>query len=356
MQNCIDPYRLQKLALKPLLEAQQSDFPSASFLLLQPREKEALAQFIEKNALGPMWLEIVGKDCIENFWTKEWRERLQKQYKEIVFRYTAQIKIVRSVTKILEENSIQFAFFKGVHTRELIYKHPTARYSYDIDLLIHESDKNAVIETLLAQGYILSTNPKNLSHEASLLKDHIDLDLHWHVMRPGRIPKYLTNEFLNKRIRQNGYWSLTNEDNLFILLTHSVFTKYLSIPRASLILLLDLVFWLKQPVNWVLVYSLLKKTGLVTAAWITLEYLNIITGLTPPLEFRERLAPSPLKQWYLRQWIYKDLHSRFLTAPFVPKLLFTLFAHDTFKDVFAFLAELSTIMAKPAIFARDKKN
>ena len=335
-----DTYFLQKLVLGPLLD-QATPFPSAGYQSMLAAEKEALASFIETNSFGPLWLEVVGKDIIDRIWSKQWRERLQKQYRNIAFSYASQLQTIRSVTKILDDHSIAHAVFKGAHTRELLYKNPAARSSCDIDLLIAEEDKNEVIGVLLAQGFRLSANPQNISHEASLLKNQIDLDLHWHIMRPGRIPRTLTKEFLGNRIRQDGYWSLGNEDNLFILLTHPVFTKYFELPRSSLILFLDLVLWLKQPIDFDQVHSSLKRTGLRTAAWITLEYFRLFTGTSTAEDLAKRLAPSPLKQRYLRQWIYKDLHSRFLATPLVPKLFFTLLAHDSSRNVHAFLKEFN---------------
>ncbi len=341
MKSDKDPYYLQKLALKPFLENMQPNLLFDSLNSLPSPDKEALAAFIEKNFLGPLWLEVTEKDLISNIWTAEWRDRLQTQYRNILIEYARQLITIRSITKILDSYSIEHAVFKGAHIRESVYVNPPARHSCDIDLLVAEKDKNTVINLLQKEGFELRALPENITHEVSLIKNQIDLDLHWHIMRPGRVPKSLTGDFLKNRIRQKGYWSLNNDDNLFIMLTQPIFNKYLSLPRSSLKLFLDLIFWLEKPVSWDKVYLLLHKTGLLSAAWITLEYLQLLSGLTPPQSFVNKLTPHPLKQWYLRQWIHNDLPSRFVNNRMIPKLFFTLFAHDGFKDVIRFMQTLS---------------
>lgn len=336
-----DKFALQRIALKPFLpNAAQEDLHN-TLRSLSFSEKEGLASIIELSSLGPMWLEVVGRDSIGRIWTEEWAEKLHKQYRSIGFHYIGQLQAMRTVTKILDNNSIVHAFFKGAHTKEAVYQNPAARYSCDIDLIVAEEDRVKVIEILMREGFEYQAIPKNLSHEASLVKNRIYLDLHWHILRPGRIPKSLTEELLKTRIRQNGYWSLGIESHLFILLVHPVFTQYLSIPHGSLILFLDLVLWLRQPIDWDEVSSLLEKTGLRSAAWITLEYLRLFTGTTAPPSFMQILRLHPVKRWYLRQWIQRDLPGRLKETPFIPKLFFTLFAHDSLKDVSLFLKAFS---------------
>ena len=333
-------YVLQKIALEPFLHETAPECLFNSLQSLSFKEKKRLASIIETSSLGPMWLEVVGRESIGKIWTEEWLEKLHKQNRGIGFLYIGQFKTMRIVSRTLDNNAIAHAFFKGAHTRETVYKNPAARYSCDIDLLIAEEDKTRVIEILIGEGFAYNAIPENHSHEASLVKKGINLDLHWHILRPGRIPKSLTTELLENRINNNGYWALGNEENMFILLIHPILTKYLYITHSSLILFLDLVLWLRQPINWDEVYSLLAKTGLRSAAWIILEYLRLFTGITAPQSFTQNLAPHPLKQLYLRQWIQRDLAGRLRKTPFITKLFFTLFAHDSLRDVSVFLKTL----------------
>jgi hypothetical protein len=92
----------------------------------------------------------------------------------------------------------------------------------------------------MTQGYLLHTKTKNLTHEASLIKGSASIDLHWHILRPGRIPKALTSELLGDRTKYASHWSFSNEHNLFILLIHPVFAKYSTTTQCGLIRMLDL--------------------------------------------------------------------------------------------------------------------
>ena len=87
---------------------------------------------------------------------------------------------------------------------------------------------------------------------------------------------------------------------------------------------------------------LLEKTGLSSAAWITLEYLNILTGVTPPESFLKQITPPAMKKWYLSKWIHQNIPGKFSNTPAIPKLFFTLLAHDSLAHVFQFIQTLTS--------------
>ncbi len=334
-------YFLQKLALKPFSQDFSQDCLIESIIAMTLAEKKQLFSFITANSLGPLWLDFLGGKSIEDIWSKDWAEKLKNQSKSIMAHYIGQLVTTRNITEILEEHSIPNAIFKGAHTRELVYNTPAARPSVDIDILISDRHKEEVIKLLTNAGFTLQTKLKNLTHEASLINKLSQVDLHWHILRPGRVPKSLTEEFLSNREKHGDYWTLSSEDNLFILLVHPVFTKYVSTTRTGLIRFVDLIYWLNtQPIKWDKIFLLLEKTGLSSAAWITLEYLNVLTGVTPPEGFMKQITPPAMKKWYLDKWIHQDIPSKFSNTPAIPKLLFTLLAHDSPAHVFQFIQTL----------------
>ncbi len=336
-------YFLQKLALKPFNQDFSRDSLVESIQILSPAEKKQLFLFITANSLGPLWLEFLGVKNIEAIWPEEVAQNLKNQSRTMVALYIGQRITSRDVTEIFEKHSIPHAVYKGAQTRELVYDTPAARPSVDIDILISDRHKENVIKLLTDRGFTLQTKLKNLTHEASLLKNLSQVDLHWHILRPGRIPKNLTEEFLGNREKYNNCWTLNSEDNFFILLVHPVFAKYTSTTRTGLIRFVDLIYWLRtQPVQWDRIVSLLEKTGLSSAAWITLEYLNILTGATPPEDFLKQITPPAVKRWYLRKWIHQDLPRKFSSTPAIPKLFFTLLAHDSLAHIFQFIQTLTS--------------
>jgi hypothetical protein len=80
------------------------------------------------------------------------------------------------------------------------------------------------------------------------------------------------------------------------------------------------------------VYQYLDQAGLKTAAWITANWLAILTGTTLPASFVKSITPSPLKARYLRHWLTKNLATRLIDHPFLVQTGFTLPAHDTVSD------------------------
>ena len=334
-------YDRQKLALLPFSDVYSESVLFDEISKMGKEEKNDFHTFLMVNNLGPSWLENLGHTTLETIWLTEKVKIFQDEYRNVAMRYLQQMAAIQSITSLLESNSIHNAFFKGVQTRELVYQKPATRSSCDIDLLIEEKDKTKAIDLLTMEGYELHALAENLTHEVSLSKNNVSIDLHWHILRPGRVPKSFTAIVLKNRIKRNGYWSLRNEDNLFILLTHPVFSKYSIITQSRLDLILDLVYWIKrQNVDWDYVLGLLSKTGLRTAAWIMLKYLHIFTGSSTAEEMMRDITPNSLKKWYLQKWIDSNLPARYQEKPFLVKACFTLFAHDSFLHAFRFLQVL----------------
>jgi hypothetical protein len=153
------------------------------------------------------------------------------------------------------------------------------------------------------------------------------------MMRPGRTRIDLTDEFLATRKEFSGQWGLSHEATLFIMLVHPVFTKYGTAPQASLVRLVDLVRWIREfQIDWERVLDWLKRGGVQTAAWITAEWLEILTGITLPESFVHSIKPSAVRSFYLRKWIKHNLSSRLLACPVLIQAGFTLPAHDSLAD------------------------
>ncbi|BDD87656.1 nucleotidyltransferase family protein [Desulfofustis limnaeus] len=322
-------YDRQRLALAPFTTHMPDRKLTETFSEMGRKEKDDFFSFLMANNLGSAWSEKLGWKTIETLWTPEQIQHVAEEKKRNGLVYRQQIAALYQIARLLEKLSIPHAFIKGAHTREIAYTNPVTRPSVDLDLLIAETDREEVIASLKSQGYTLHVLPNNLTHEASLVKGCVSIDLHWHILRPGRVPKTLTSELLDNRVKQIYYWSLGNEDHLFTMLVHSVFSKYSSTMHSGLIRLLDLLYWLgTQPIEWQRVVNRLERTGLKSAAWITVEYLRLLTGVTPPQQVMDQLLPGKVKERYLNTWIHADLPSRLERWPFIVKMGFTLFAHD----------------------------
>ncbi len=336
----MDTYKYHKLAMGPLINQSQDSLKEIHSL--SPMEKVKLVNFVQINGLGTLWHQLLKKHIEIVIFPQELIKSLEQTSKWAVARYLMQKHVMDTVATLFEEESIVYAIFKGAHLREIIYKQPTVREASDIDILIHPSDRNRAINTLINAGFVLEVKQQNISHEVTLVSRNVAIDLHWHILRPGRLRQSLTDEFLEKRYDYTTHIGFDAETTLFIMLVHPVFTKYSTTSLASLIRFVDLLQWIEQQqIDWDSVLVLLRKYGVSTAAWITAVYLHEVTGQSLPHSFVQHIKPSLFKQWYLKSWIQSNRASKMLSHPFLIQVGFTLPAHDSILDAVRFLRTLS---------------
>ncbi|MFH0785372.1 MAG: nucleotidyltransferase family protein [Pseudomonadota bacterium] len=299
-------------------------------------EQQLLLTLIISQSLHFFWLEAL-RTLPEMPLSSTWR----KQLKDLCFKHTthylAQKKTLFELDMLFEKERIPYAIFKGAHIREVIYANPACRSSADIDILVTPNQKTSAIRTLCASGYTLSATLANVSHEVTLVKDNVHVDLHWHIMRLGRTRIDLTDLYLQSRQRCNFFWSLDNDMTLIVLLTHPVFTEYSAGPQSSA-KLADLRRWITtQAIDWQRVLCLLEESGMKTAAWITATLLADLTGCHLPTHIYKAISPKNPKHFLLQQWLSLNLSSKFAAYPIFPKYIFTLLAHDNLSDIFRFI-------------------
>ena len=80
----------------------------------------------------------------------------------------------------------------------------------DIDILIAPADRRPAAQVLIDAGYRVHAEPAIISHEATFSRGAVDIDLHWHMVRPGRTRVDLTAELLARRQRIKGQWGLSD--------------------------------------------------------------------------------------------------------------------------------------------------
>ena len=145
----------------------------------------------------------------------------------------------------------------------------------------------------------------------------------------------MAKTMLENRKDFGSHWGLSDNATLFILLVHSVFTKYLTTPHATLVRQLDLAYLLeKGDVDWPMVIHRLELSGMKTTAWLSLTWLALLTEIRAPGDTEKILEPGRARQHYLNQWLNRNLSERWLTKPSIVQLGLTLAVHDTWADVF----------------------
>lgn len=233
---------------------------------------------------------------------------------------------------LFSREGIRYAVFKGAGTRELIHDDPSVRVCYDIDVLVSADQRAAAARALVGAGYRLDVNASLASHEVTLSRDLVAIDLHWDLLRPGRVPAALADQMLARRRRHGARWVLGDTDALFVMLIHPAFSKHLSTLQMGLHRLADLALWVQRvPVDWPTLQDQLRSSGLKTAAWAMLRLMRTLS----PASFGERLGdelqslqPGPARTAYLSAWLDQDLSYRFRHAHAVRLLGLSTMLHD----------------------------
>ena len=258
--------------------------------------------------------------------------------------YLVQRAALDRLDPLFEAQAIPYVVMKGVHVRECAYPEPALRTASDIDILVAPTDRRRAARSLLDAGYTVHPEPANISHEATFSLGPVDIDLHWHILRPGRTRIDMTAELLARRQRTNGLWGLSDNDTLFLMLTHPAFAKYVCSPNMGLGRVADFLLWnQRRPADWPAVLQLLDRAGLKTAAWTMLNWYRM---LAPPDEgaaldaWIKSVRPGRLRTAYLHQWLVHDLPSRWLDRPILIQLGFTLPLHDRPGDAMHALSGL----------------
>ena len=294
---------------------------------------EALANWMLQQGLAAFWDDAIERGCVGRSLARALTTALRRARMETASHYLAQRHAMQAAKKGFDAAGIAHLVFKGAHIRELVYDEPALRPATDLDVLVSYAERRQAIALLQEAGFTLCADKGNASHEVTLAKDGLYVDLHWDLLRPGRTRAPLAEPFLATRRDFGSHWGPDEHANLFLMLVHPVITKYLTTPHASLVRVLDLFWWLERmPVDWDALLDWLERAGLRTAAWLSLEWAGRFGELSVPEDFRRRIAPGRLRQRYLRYWIDHDLPTRLLRRQWLVRLGFTLPVHDRVSD------------------------
>jgi hypothetical protein len=335
-----DPYILHKLALAPFLGGEHKKV-STNISALPENDRERFVDFLLSNGLASFWSKLLHNNEISSLFSTEEIQQIKRASLANGANYLMQKYVLDLITSLFSKESISHAVYKGGHVREIIYDPPSLRSAADIDILIHPTDLTRTIRALTEAGFSLTVNKENISHEVTLFYKNVAIDLHWHVLRPGRLRISPVEEFLATRQQFDTHTGFNAETTLFIMLVHPVFTKYSTTSLASLVRMIDLIQWIHtQSINWDILLELLQKYRVCTAAWITAAYLELLTGESLPDEFLKQIRPQKIKRSYLNNWLQANSASNLLGHPLLIQLGFTLPAHDSVLDAARFIRML----------------
>jgi len=328
-----DPYFLHRVVLKPILPAASEEDLFESCKLIKQIGESAFANFLDQQGLASMWHRVLLNASKNTPVSDHFIETLHQSRLLATSTYLLQSQGLRDIKSTLDNENIEHVVFKGCHVRECIYDEPAIRPACDIDVLISPGDQVKAIQALVNAGYQAVPDPEIISHEISLVKGGIAIDLHWDIMRPGRTRIPMTEILLKTRKEFSIHWGLNNDTTLFLMLVHPVFTKYSTTPHSTLVRIVDMAHWIEiKKLDWKQLSTWLEEAGMQTAAWITMEWLRQLTQIVPSTSFTKYIQPGKLRTKYLRYWITNNFSSLFINYPRLIQIAFTLPAHDSLTD------------------------
>ncbi len=326
------PFQLHRLALQPFLPHGDNHWRSALRQWLEGHGEDPFVEFLGRQGLAPAWHELIADNTEDPLISSQSRQVLRQEAIRAAQIYMAQKKALVEIGEILDRENLPHLFFKGSHLREIFGSRPATRTACDLDLLVDPGDRVAAMRALVAAGYRLEISATSVSHEASLTRGLVTVDIHWDILRPGRTRQPMTPALLKARKRYGDHWGPTPEHSLFLMLVHPVITKYATSPLSTINRLVDLLLGLESAdVDWRTLEAILADSGLKTAAWIMLEWLRLTTGMEYP-RLQGALAPGLLRRRYLNRWLMADLSTRLGHHHNLIRVGFTLPAHDRASD------------------------
>jgi hypothetical protein len=144
------------------------------------------AEFVLAQDLGALWHHTLQSAGLLDSLPPATKEALREARMAAAMGYLAQRAALDELDRLFDSAGIRWVAIKGSHVRELVYPDPALRPASDIDILIAPADRRRAAQALLDAGYSVHAEPANISHEATFSRGAVDIDLHWHMLRPGR--------------------------------------------------------------------------------------------------------------------------------------------------------------------------
>ncbi|WP_367116320.1 nucleotidyltransferase family protein [uncultured Lamprocystis sp.] len=322
------------IALAPLVRPQEAlPWLSASDALTT-----TFGQMLAAQGLSSLWYELVTRNALQG--TGGLGDILRNRRLAAAASYRLQHRTVIRVGTCLNQEDIPCALIKGAAVREKLYVDPSVRPADDIDIVVAAEHRDAAIRALCGYGMTFSANRDNVSHAATLLDGPVAVDLHWHVLRPGRSRFDLVPTLLETVGQERGLPLLGDDANLLVLLVHPAFAKYVNGCTAKLIRVIDLDRMLRttQP-DWDWILPLIGAAGLRTAAWAVLHWQRSLLDTPVDPTVLRYLEPGRLQRRYLTSWIDHRLTARLNVVPGLVQWAFTLALHERPGDALRFILQ-----------------
>lgn len=292
--------------------------------------------FLSRQGMGALVHDVLSRfDDAHTRWPAL-LERLRHRRLTDAAIYAVQRAGLRELDEAFLRAGIAYAVLKGAHVRELVYTDPALRPAADIDVLVVPADRVAAARVLRQLGFEPQAEPENISHEMTFSRSVLDIDLHWDLLRPGRLRGDVADALLSRRVRIGDFHALSDDDAIFLMLVHPAFAKYVNSPHASLLTVADFALLARtRPIDWDTVVNRLRAAGVGVSAWACLTWWSMLLGPhMPPLPpgVLTQLRPASWRARYLEDWLRSGRSTHWIDKGLLIQAGLTLFLHDTPTD------------------------
>jgi hypothetical protein len=293
---------------------------------LRDQPAQAVAEALAADLVDQLFLKAVETSETAEQLPPSLVERLTTRRLAVVVDVMRQEHVLADVSNVLDELGVAHAVMKGALVRHFLYAKPYLRPSADVDVLVAPGEPPRIVRALKQRGYELTVAAHSDTHEIWLQKLGAGLDLHWSLMRPGRMRKSLSKEILERRVRRGKLWSPCDAHLTTIMLVHPAITDHVT---ARLVSAVDLDRWLRHAeVPWDEVIEVLDRIGLRTAAWAMLLWTQALLGTPVPADVWRRLGPDPVRRRYLEAWLGRHPAGLYARRPNLVRGFFSLALQD----------------------------
>jgi len=328
-----DRFYLHKVALRPLLCSLNNEEITTLFKTLESIDLEKFVAFLRNQGLAQLWLDyLLSQDSLPNTFEEIVRSLKQDALNTAAGQLMQRV-VLQDTRDALLEAGIDYLVFKGAHLRHTLYADPTHRPVCDIDILVRDERKLDAVKALLGAGFSAYHKAENISHETSLFKKNVCIDLHWHLLRPGRTRIDLNDYLFGQRQPFGEFVGLSNEAALLVMLIHPAITKYVNGSASSLRHLVD-IHRLAQSddINWDRLIATLRTSGTRTAAWASLAWLQMLADEPIYEDLAHQLWPGRLQAGWLLYWLGMNLNVKLSERKLVIRSGFSMALQDSLKD------------------------
>ena len=265
-----------------------------------------------------------------------WRRELTRERHGAVARFLKRDQALRRAGKALGDAGICWVVIKGMQLAYTLYDDPTARDACGIDLLVAANDRCAAVRALERVGFPQHYVGDTGTHEVLCSDGVTNIDLHWHLLRPGRTAIDIDALILSNRVAREGLFFPDDRSTLLILLVHPAICKQVTMDLKRA---LDLALFLRgRAVTPPDAAALSRQVGLSVAAWSMLRWTGVWFRSEEQDAYLAELAPASWRRAYLEQWLMRNPYQLFLRHPNLVRVLFNAALQDSAGRAASFVA------------------